>query len=190
MENKTYPKYFLKQRILAYFVDYIIILMIFIIGFLPVVFFAAFEDWDYNTIQTTYSLIFLPLITILYFTISEIKLSQTAGKKFYSIGIVDERSTGHISVKQSIIRNLVKFLPWLVIIDFIIGYFMRPSNQRVLGILSKTKVAEMEGFTFPRYANPKEQLKLAMAFRIVLTLLGGFFVIIILISPILMIASL
>ncbi len=192
MENKTYPKYFLKQRILAYFVDYIIILMIFVTGFIPLVIFAAIEDWDFDTIQTFYFIIALPVTSLLYFAISEIKLSQTAGKKFYNIGIVgivDEGSTGHITVRQSIIRNLVKFLPWLVIIDFIIGYFMKTSNQRVLGIFSKTKVAEMEGFTFPRYANPKEQLRMAKAFRVVLTLLGGFFVILILISPILMIAS-
>ena len=130
------------------------------------------------------------LFTILYFTISEIKLSQTVGKKFYSIGIADEGVTGGITVIQSVVRNLLKILPWLVIIDFVIGYFIRPkSNQRALGILSKTKVVEMEGFTFPRYHNPTEQENVAKAFRIILTSLGGFFVIIILISPILMIGS-
>lgn len=190
MENKTYPKYFLKQRIFAYFVDYILILMIFITGFIPLVIFAALEDWDFDTIRTFYFIIFLPLTSLLYYAISERKLSQTVGKKFFDIGIVDEESTGHITAKQSIIRNLVKFLPWLVIIDFIIGYFMRPSNQRVLGIISKTKVDEMEGFTFPRYANPKEQLKMAKAFRVSLTLLGGFFVILIILAPILTILSL
>ncbi|MHA1968065.1 MAG: RDD family protein [Candidatus Hodarchaeales archaeon] len=190
MENKTYSKYFLKQRIFAYFIDYILVLSVLITGFLPVVFFAAFEDWDFNTIRTIYFIIFFPLISILYYMISEIKLSQTLGKKFYSIGIVDEGSSEHITVKQSIIRNLLKFLPWLVIIDFIMGYFMRPSNQRALGILSKTKVDVMEGFSFKRYANPREQKNVVMAFRIVLTLLGAFFVLLILFSPILTIITL
>ena len=148
---------YLKARISAYFIDYFLILLIFATS----LFFFTFLMFFFLNVETpedglvggpTTDFLFVNIVmaisTLGYFTISEALISTTAGKKLNIIDTCDEAETrSKITPKQALIRNLLKIRPELLVVDLLIGFYMRPtSNQRASEILSKTTVTKSSGF--------------------------------------------
>jgi len=176
----------LRFRVLAYFADFFLILMFLSVGLIGTTLLMFFiPELDSPNTLTLYMGIFFILISFGYFTFLEAFTSTTLGKKLYDLETVDETGSKMI-FKQSFIRNLPKIHPILVIIDFIIGYFIKPStNQRALDILSETAVTKST--TVTKYTQ-REQSTIEVI-RVVLSLLGIFFFLLMILSYFLAIFS-
>ncbi|MHA2203735.1 MAG: RDD family protein [Candidatus Hodarchaeales archaeon] len=164
----------LKLRILAYFIDFFLILLLGSIGFIPIVLFlalAGFPSYYVQPIFRYYSQINVFLFPLPYFIIQERVISTTLGKRLCDLETLAETGT-KITYKESFIRNLSRIRPELVIIDLIIGFLISPTKQRFLEIVSTTTVInadKLKDFT------KKEQSTLNV-FKIVLSILGFLFI--------------
>ena len=150
-------------------IDYFLVLMLLSIGSIPLAFMMVFlPELDDPSTLTFFTQILFVLFSFGYFVILERVTSTTIGKKLYSLEI-SEKSEPWITYKQALIRNLSKIRPELILIDLLIGYWMRPSrNQRALEIFSHTTVTES---TPERKYTEREESTLEV-FKIVLLMLG------------------
>ena len=127
----------LHHRILAHFIDSILISLIFIIVL----------SFFLNSLKTTKIsvLLILPILGFLYFIIMEYKLSCTIGKKLVGIRVISLNKNS-ISLKQSFIRNILRIIdgfPMYVYIVAIIIILLNKKNQRLGDILAKTIVVKI-----------------------------------------------
>lgn len=160
----------LKLRVLAYFIDFFLIILFGTIGFLPIVLFLAFAGYPVIYVQPAlryYSVINVFLFPLPYFIIQERVISTTLGKKLCDLETLSDTGT-RITYKESIIRNLSKIRPELVIIDLLIGFLINRTDQRFLEIVSHTIVLDankLKDFT-------KQEQSTFRVFKIVLSILG------------------
>ena len=171
----------LKPRILAYSIDYFLILIFIAIGFVPIVIFIFFVGFSSFIVRPTlliYFQISLFVFPLGYFFILEVFASTTLGKKICDLKIIVETGS-RMTYKQSFIRNLSKVRPELIIIDLLVGYLINPSkDQRALEILSKTSVTKADAL---RKFTAREQSTFNI-FRIVLSILGVLFLLFIILG--------
>jgi len=129
-----------KKRVLAYIVDYFVVTAImWIIGqaLAIVVFpFSAFFIYDYF-------IFLLPIVGLTYFVLLEKKMGTTVGKHLLYLNVLsiyNKNYYSNLTYVQSIIRNISKIYWFPIIIDLIIGRLFGPSNERILGKISRTEV--------------------------------------------------
>lgn len=172
---------FIKERFVAYLIDYFLIFFIMIIGMIFFTIVTAFTPdmtvEEYMAFQQFYMFTSLLLIAFGYFSISEWRMGTTIGKMIFIIGVKGEveqesEEKQKISYKQSFIRNFSKMWPELMLIDFIIGLYKSPSKvQRFGEIMSETKVTEIPD---PMRLRTKQARKVRRVFKIVLAIGGAF----------------
>ncbi len=137
----------LKQRIYAFLLDYLVIVVygIFVVGTISFVFrpyiVPLFTSSPLTAELTGFLMITLPVS--LYFILCECSRWQgTLGKRKMGIRVVKD-SDQRIGVGRSTVRTVIKFLPWEVA-HFGIWHLMLPSNLSeitVLIILSAVNLA-------------------------------------------------
>ena len=77
----------------------------------------------------------------LYWTISEVKYGQTAGKALFNIRVVDARTGDNPAVWQALVRNFFKFFVGVLWgIPAFIAISVSKKSQRVGDMLAKTAV--------------------------------------------------
>lgn len=171
--------YFLRFCVLAYFADFFLVLMftsVGLVGTTLLMFFIPELDSP-DTFPLLTGILFI-LISFGYFTFAEAFASTTLGKLLYNLETIEETGS-KMTFKQSFIRSLPKIRPEFVIIDFIVGYVIRPStNQRFFDILSKTTITKSA--TDRKYTQ-REQSTIEVI-RVVLSLLGIVFILLMLLS--------
>ncbi|MFX0094096.1 MAG: RDD family protein [Candidatus Hodarchaeota archaeon] len=87
----------------------------------------------------TLGILFAPL----YFIIIEGLISKTLGKKILGLVTCDDSGI-KITRKQSLIRNLSKASPLLLILDVFIGKLAKPEKQqRLLDVIAETKIIKI-----------------------------------------------
>lgn len=88
-------------------------------------------------------LIFLGVITLLYFMVMEGKWSTTLGKGL--LGLKVQATEGEMNYKKALIRNLSKFLWIPLVVDIIVGFRGSDgSRQRYLDKFARTRVVKIE----------------------------------------------
>jgi hypothetical protein len=116
------------------------------------------------------------VIALCYFSISEWRISKTLGKMICIIGVKSEsrgelEEISQITFKESLTRNFSKIWPEIIILDFIVGFLMKPSKiQRAGEIWSKTTVIEIPD---PMRLKTKQARKVRRVFKIVLSIGGA-----------------
>ena len=143
------------KRIIAFFIDFLIIHVIILFplkrifnniipetgSFSETVNFLN-NNAEYSTFITVIMLL-VAVLAILYFVILEKKLSQTPGKMLFNLYVKSQ--TKDLNYWQLFVRSmfLIPVFPFVLlwIIDPIVMLFTK-ENQRLLEILSKTKVVE------------------------------------------------
>ena len=108
------------RRLLAYLIDSIIVFVVFVIGLQYAIFIPlrsliiGSEDWFRSGWNTEiYTLLAISLPTWLYFILSEISpWKATLGKRLLGIQTLGVISGRRMSLLQSIVRTLIKLLPW------------------------------------------------------------------------------
>jgi uncharacterized RDD family membrane protein YckC len=143
------------KRIIAFFIDFLIIYVIILFplkrifnniipetgSFSETVNFLN-NNAEYSTFITVIMLL-VAVLAILYFVILEKKLSQTPGKMLFNLYVKSQ--TKDLNYWQLFVRSmfLIPVFPFVLlwIIDPIVMLFTK-ENQRLLEILSKTKVVE------------------------------------------------
>ena len=104
------------RRIAAYFVDYFVFM-------LPLIGILSLSSWAFlsfgispfsNNVWLNQGIVILVLTlpVVLYFALSEASRFQaTVGKRLLKVSVVD--ASGHrVTLKQAMLRAIVKFLPW------------------------------------------------------------------------------
>ena len=172
---------FIKERFIAYLIDYFLIFFIMIIGMIFFTIVTAFTPdmtvEQYMAFQQFYMFTSLLLIAFGYFSISEWRMGTTIGKMIFIIGVKSEveqesEEKQKISYRQSFIRNFSKMWPELLLIDLIIGLYKNPSKvQRVGELWSKTTITDIPD---PMRLRTKQARKVRRAFKIVLAIGGAF----------------
>ena len=108
---------YLKERIIAYLIDYFMIFFIMTLGLIFLTIITAFDPDmtvdEFMVIQQLYMFISFFLISLGYFSVSEWRTGTTLGKMICIIGVKNEsgqESEGEskISYKQSFVRNFSK----------------------------------------------------------------------------------
>ena len=139
------------KRIAAFFIDIIIINFVILLPFWVIIApdtsnIDSFSEMVKvsNNLEYSAPIVIISLIAIifhlLYFIIFEKKLGQSIGKMFFNLYVVSQ--TKDLKYWQLIVRSLFFILPNIFrFIDFVAMLFTK-DNQRLLEILSKTKVVE------------------------------------------------
>jgi len=128
----------LKKRIIAYIADFFVVsailwILAWILGyiFIPYSMFIVYN----------YFIFLLPIVSMIYFIILEKTQGQTIGKQLVFIK-VEGNDYIEINYKQAFLRNISKIY-WLpVILDYIIGKYVKKYDDKILGVISKTEVVE------------------------------------------------
>lgn len=160
----------LKLRVLAYFIDFFLILLFGTIGFVPITLFlgfAGFPSYYFYPIFRYYSYILLFFFPLPYFIIQEKVISTTLGKKLCDLETITEAGEG-LTYKESIIRNISRIRPELVLIDLVFGFLITQTDQRFLGRVSHTTVIHAD--KLKEYTQKEEDT--LRVFKIVLSILG------------------
>lgn len=127
-----------KKRILAFFLDYLVIVMygIFVVGTISILFrsmMTSLFSVSPVTVEIT-GFILMTLPVSLYFILCECSRWQgTWGKKKIGIRVVDNVGQ-RIGLGRATIRTFIKFLPW-VVAHFGIWQLMLPSRFSELTII-------------------------------------------------------
>ena len=174
----------IKIRMLAYLADFFLVLMLAAMSAIPFTLTLAFipgmeESQEIIPLFAQLSMIILP---VPYFVLLEKYLATTPGKKLFELE-VNTVTESELTFTQSIIRNITKIRPEILVLDLIIGYFINSSRkQRLTEIMSKTSVNTLE--VKPHYTVGGR--KTIRAFKVVLSICGIFFLAILIIADILM----
>jgi uncharacterized RDD family membrane protein YckC/ribosomal protein S27AE len=117
------------RRIVAYIIDWIILVIIgAVIGFALIVL-APWQLWGF---------LFTGLLAFLYFVLSEILMGATLGKKLMSLEVVSTTPQAELDAGSVLFRNFSKLFGPLLLIDWIVGMFQDGDPRQKL---------------FDRYAN-------------------------------------
>ena len=131
------------KRVIAYIIDVIIINIIIIYPFKKY-FGNLEEDLFFNVFNSELALavLFICVLTVLYWAVMEYTLNQSTGKAFMNIYV---RSTNKqkLSFWQCVLRNISKVSTLLLFIDSL-GIIFKRNHQRFLEKLSKTEVIDGE----------------------------------------------
>ncbi len=108
------------RRLAAYLIDCILVFTVFVIGLQYALFVPlrslvlGTEDWFRSGWNTEiYTLLTISLPIWLYFILTEASpWRATLGKKLLKIQTLGTASRNRISILQSVIRTLIKLLPW------------------------------------------------------------------------------
>jgi uncharacterized RDD family membrane protein YckC len=128
----------LKKRIIAYIADFFVVsailwILAWILGyiFIPYSMFIVYN----------YFIFLLPIVSMIYFIILEKTQGQTIGKQLVFIK-VEGNDYIEINYKQAFLRNISKIY-WLpIILDYLIGKYVKKYDDKILGVISKTEVVE------------------------------------------------
>ena len=171
---------YLKERSLAYLIDYITIFLIMSIGLMFITIATAFGPEmsveEYNRFFNFIVYVSFWVVSFFYFIFLEWKFSTTLGKLICIIKIGNEsdlegNELTKITLKQSIIRNFSKMRAEFMLIDIIVGLYMNPSKLRRGGsIISKTTSNKVPD---PMWKNTKQARKVRRAFKIVMAIGGA-----------------
>ncbi|MHA1449102.1 MAG: RDD family protein [Candidatus Hodarchaeales archaeon] len=175
-------------RILASITDYFTGFMIAVMSVIPLSITLSFitDMEESQEITTAYMRIAVFIIPVIYFILMEKYFSTTLGKILFDLEIVSESKT-ELTMTGAVLRNLTKIRPELLVIDSIIGFIVNPAKkQRLFEIFSKTTVQSF--IEKPHYTYSERRT--INAFRIVLSICGSFFLLIILLVDILWLLSL
>ncbi|MFX1516880.1 MAG: RDD family protein [Promethearchaeota archaeon] len=162
----------LQLRVLAYVIDFFLILMFGAIGFVLIILFLALVGFPTQYVQPLfqlYSQMNVYLFPLPYFIIQEKVISTTLGKKLCNLEIVADTTTG-VTYKEAIIRNLSKIRPEFLFIDLLLGFLINRADQRFLEYISNTTV-----FYSDKFQNfTKSERETLRVFKLVLSILGFF----------------
>ena len=171
---------YLKERTIAYLIDYITIFLIMSIGLMFITIATAFGPEmsveEYNRFFNFIVYVSFWVVSFCYFIFLEWKFSTTLGKLICIIKIGNEsdlegNELTKITLKQSIIRNFSKMRAEFMLIDIIVGLYMNPSKLRRGGsIISKTTSNKVPD---PMWKNTKQARKVRRAFKIVMAIGGA-----------------
>ena len=171
---------YLKERVIAYLIDYITIFLIMSIGLMFITIATAFGPEmsveEYNRFFNFIVYVSFWVVSFCYFIFLEWKFSTTLGKLICIIKIGNEsdlegNELTKITLKQSIIRNFSKMRAEFMLIDIIVGLYMNPSKLRRGGsIISKTTSTKVPD---PMWKNTKQARKVRRAFKIVMAIGGA-----------------
>jgi uncharacterized RDD family membrane protein YckC len=171
---------YLKERAIAYLIDYITIFLIMSMGLMFITIATAFgsemSEEEYNRFFNFLVYVSFWVVSFSYFIIAEWKFSTTIGKIICIIGISNESDLEgdkftRITLKQSIIRNFSKMRAEFMLFDIIVGLYMKPSKMRRAGsIVSKTMTVEIPD---PLAKNTKQSRKVRRVFKIVMAIGGA-----------------
>ena len=171
---------YLKERVIAYLIDYITIFLIMSIGLMFITIATAFGPEmsveEYNRFFNFIVYVSFWVVSFCYFIFLEWKFSTTLGKLICIIKIGNEsdlegNELTKITLKQSIIRNFSKMRAEFMLIDIIVGLYMNPSKLRRGGsIISKTTSNKVPD---PMWKNTKQARKVRRAFKIVMAIGGA-----------------
>lgn len=171
---------YLKERAIAYLIDYITIFLIMSIGLMFITIATAFGPEmsveEYNRFFNFIVYVSFWVVSFFYFIFLEWKFSTTLGKLICIIKIGNEsdlegNELTKITLKQSIIRNFSKMRAEFMLIDIIVGLYMNPSKLRRGGsIISKTTSTKVPD---PMWKNTKQARKVRRAFKIVMAIGGA-----------------
>jgi len=108
------------RRIIAYLIDCVIAFLIFFVALQYAVFvplrslLIGSENWFHSGWNTeVYTLLTISLPIWLYFILTEISpWKATLGKRLLHLQTLDAATHARISLPQSILRTLIKLLPW------------------------------------------------------------------------------
>ncbi|MCK4445081.1 MAG: RDD family protein [Thermoplasmata archaeon] len=100
------------RRIVAYIVDWIILI---VIGAAIGLVFLVLAPWD------LYGFLFTGVIAVLYFLLFDLVAKGTPGKKILSLEVV--ATEGELDIGKVIIRNISKIFGLFLLIDWIVGMF-------------------------------------------------------------------
>ncbi len=108
------------RRLFAYAIDCVIVFMVIVIGlqyalFLPLrSLVIGSEDWFRSGLNTeVYTLLTMSIPVWLYFILTEVSpWKATPGKHWLTLQTLNATSHGRISLPQSLLRTLIKLLPW------------------------------------------------------------------------------
>lgn len=140
--QQTAPQYFASfdQRLLAWAIDYFLLLLIYI--FCVLVSFAFIDDQQQRLVVAFSFLPVLPLLKLIYGSIAEASARQaTIGKRLLTIKVTDLGGS-RISMANSFGRNLAKILSTL---PFCFGYlysFLNKKQQCWHDVITETLVVK------------------------------------------------
>ncbi len=108
------------RRIIAYLLDCLVAFAVFVVSLQLIIFvplrhiFIGSENWFMSGWNTeAYTLLTISLPIWLYFILFEISSWQaTVGKRFLKLQTVDVITKSKISLRQAIIRTIIKLFPW------------------------------------------------------------------------------
>ncbi len=171
---------YLKERVIAYLIDYITIFLIMSIGLMFITIATAFgpemSEEEYNRFFNFLVYVSFWIVSFCYFILAEWKFSTTLGKIICIIKIGNEsdregNKLTKITLKQSLIRNFSKMRAEFMLIDIIVGLYMNPSKLRRGGsVISKTITTKVPD---PMWKNTKQARKVRRAFKIVMAIGGA-----------------
>ena len=173
------------ERIAAYVIDHFLIFLCWVtaLAFFVVILFFIPETHDETLMETliaTFRILSLFPITILYFTLFEFWKATTPGKKLFNLEVFNKpKEEGKsLTLKQVFIRNLSKLRIELLILDLFVGFIVSlREKQRLLEKLSDTYVMDV-----PAPQLNVQARKTKRVFKIVLTIIGTFFLAIMIIG--------
>ncbi len=124
-----------KKRIVAFILDFLIITsIIWILN--TIIYPLVIVTGIYGIFN--YSLIFLAIVIMAYFTYLEKSKTSTLGKNI--MGIHVEAEQGELTYHKTFIRNLSKILWFPLVLDLIGGLLLKNGSIRLLDKYAKTKV--------------------------------------------------
>lgn len=124
-----------KKRIVAFILDFLVItFFIWILN--PIIYPLVIVTGIYGIFN--YSLVFLAIIIMAYFTYLEKSKTSTLGKSIMGIHVEPEQ--GELTYQKTFIRNLSKILWFPLLLDLIGGYLSKNDSIRLLDKYAKTKV--------------------------------------------------
>ncbi len=124
-----------KKRIVAFILDFLVItFFMWILN--PIIYPLVIVTGFYGIFN--YSLVFLAIIIMAYFTYLEKSKTSTLGKNIMGIHVEPEK--GELTYQKTFIRNLSKILWFPLLLDLIGGYLSKNDSIRLLDKYAKTKV--------------------------------------------------
>ncbi|MEW6011431.1 MAG: hypothetical protein CIT03_05575 [Methanobacterium sp.] len=124
-----------KKRIVAFILDFLVItFFMWILN--PIIYPLVIVTGFYGIFN--YSLVFLAIIIMAYFTYLEKSKTSTLGKNIMGIHVEPEK--GELTYQKTFIRNLSKILWFPLLLDLIGGYLSKKDSIRLLDKYAKTKV--------------------------------------------------
>jgi uncharacterized RDD family membrane protein YckC len=90
-------------------------------------------------VYITELLLTMGILSLVYFTATELLLGYTVGKKIFGIKVTQMNGTTP-NLKKVLIRNITKVNPVLVLADTIVGYYTLKNHQKYSDDYANTRV--------------------------------------------------